>query len=388
MRIIEREMAPLLKKAARGFPALVLSGPRRCGKTFLLRHAFPGASYHLLEDPDVIARVREDPRGWLDGLTLPAILDEIQHVPEILPYVRTRVDLAPSRMGRFILTGSQDFSLMKGVSESMAGRAAAFGLLPFSAREHPRWELLLGGFPEVVLHPSRATDWFRSYIQTYLERDVRSLLAVRDLATFRRFLALLATRTGGLLNKTDIAAPLGISVPTVTTWLDVLEITGHILLVPPYFENLGKRLVKSPKVYWVDSGLLCALLGIETRTALERSPFAGAVFESFVASELAKQALNSGRRRELYHFRDQQGLEVDFVLPGGDGGLTLVEAKWSRTVVPDMARPMRRLAAALAPRRSEGFVVTRVPLAGPSAVAPGVHAVSVVGLLEALARRV
>lgn len=387
MRIIERDMAPLLRKASRGFPALVLTGPRRSGKTFLLRHAFPEASYHLLEDPDVIGRIREDPRGWLDEVSLPAVLDEIQHVPQVLPYIRTRIDLAPSRMGRFILTGSQDFSLMKGVSESMAGRAAVFQLLPLSAREFPRWNLLRGGFPEVVLHPSRATDWFRSYIQTYLERDVRSLLAVRDLATFRRFLALLATRTGGLLNKTDLAAPLGVSVPTITSWLDVLEITGHILLVPPYFENLGKRLIKSPKVYWVDSGLLCALLGIESKTALDRSPFAGAVFEGVVASELAKQAANSGRRRELYHFRDQQGLEVDFVLPGPDGSLLLVEVKSSRTITPEMARPMRRLVDAISPRRAEGLIVTPASHQGPSTVAPGVRAVSLTALLDATARR-
>lgn len=383
MPFIQRELAPLLLKAARGFPALVLTGPRRSGKTFLLRHTFPSASYELLEDPDVIARARADPRGFLSELRLPAILDEIQHVPELLPYIRTLVDREPRKMGRFVLTGSQDFSLMKGVSESMAGRAAVFQLLPFSVRERPRWDLVKGGFPEVVLHPSRATDWFRSYLQTYLERDVRSLLSVRDLATFRRFLALLATRNGQVLNKTDLAAPLGISVPTVTSWLDVLETTGHVMLVPPYFENLGKRLIKSPKVYWVDSGLLCSLLGIDSHAALGRSTFAGAIFESFVASELAKQAINTGRRRELYHFRDQQGLEVDFVLPRADGGLRLVEAKWSRTVTPEMARPMRRLAASLAPRTVEGLIVTRAAVGGPSTVAPGVRAVTVEELLGA-----
>jgi uncharacterized protein len=388
MPFIRREMTPLLEKAVRGFPAVVLTGPRRSGKTFLLRHTFPKASYQLLEDPDVIARIRTDPRGWLDEVPLPAILDEIQHVPEILPYIRTRIDMAPTRMGRFILTGSQDFSLMKGVSESMAGRAAIFQLLPLSVSEHPRWNLLRGGFPEVVLHPDRAADWFRSYLQTYLERDVRSLLNVRDLATFRRFLALLATRTGCLLNKTDLAAPIGVAVPTIGSWLDVLETTGHILLVPPYFENLGKRLVKSPKVYWLDSGLACALLGIDSADSLERSPFAGAVFEGFVAAELTKQAINSGRRPELYHFRDQQGLEVDFVIPRSDGVLRLVEAKWSRTVTPEMTRPMRRLADAISPRGTESFIVTRAAIVGPATVGPSVRAVDIVALVgEASHRR-
>ncbi len=383
MPYVEREIGQHLIRAARSFPVVVLTGPRRSGKTVLLRRTFGSASYHLLEDPDTIARVRNDPRGWLADVRLPAILDEVQNVPEILPYVRTLVDRAPSRMGRWLLTGSHDFALMKGVSESMAGRAAIFQLLPFSVHETGRWNLLRGGFPEVVLRPSRASDWFRSYLQTYLERDVRSLLSVRDLATFRRFLAILATRHGQLLNRTDLAAPLGVSVPTISTWLDVLETTGHLLLVPPFFENLGKRLVKAPKVYWVDSGLVCFLLGFEKRTALERSPFIGAAFEGFVAAELVKNQLNSGRRRELYHFRDHQGLEVDFVVPAADGSVRLVEVKWTKTVTPAMARPVERLMSALAPRPTEGWIVTRDGITGPGAVAPGVKAAGVDAFLAA-----
>ena len=383
MAHIERELSAQLQRAARAFSAVVLTGPRRSGKTYLLRHAFPKASYHLLEDPDVIARIRADARGWLAEVHTPAILDEVQHVPEILPYIRTLIDRAPSRRGRWLLTGSQDFTLMKGVSESMAGRAAVFTLLPLSYRETNRWNLLRGGFPEVVLRPRSAADWFRSYIQTYLERDVRSLLQVRDLATFRRFLALLATRNGQLLNKTDLAAPLGVSVPTITSWLAVLEVTGHVLLVPPYFENLGKRLVKSPKLYWIDSGLLCALLGLASTSELERSPFVGPCFEGFVASELVKNLLNAGKRPEIFHFRDQQGLEVDFVVPGPAGSLRLIEAKWTRTVTPDMARALTRLATAMEPREVECIVVGRGGLGGPRSLAPGVRALSVEELLGA-----
>jgi hypothetical protein len=378
---VPRALSTSLRRAARSFAAVVLTGPRRSGKTCLLRHAFPQASYHLLEDPDVIARIRSDPRGWLSEVRLPAILDEVQHVPEILPYIRTLIDHAPSRRGRWLLTGSQDFSLMKGVSESMAGRAAVFTLLPFSCRETGRCSLFRGGFPEVVLRPRSAADWFRSYIQTYLERDVRSLLQVRDLATFRRFLSLLATRNGQLLNKTDLAAPLGVSVPTIASWLAVLETTGHILLVPPYFENLGKRLVKSPKVYWVDSGLLCALLGLASAAELERSPFVGPCFEGFVASELVKNQLNAGQRPEIYHFRDQQGLEVDLVVPGPAGSLRLVEVKSTRTVTPDIARPLVRLAAALKSREVDCVVVARAGTGGPRTVAPGVRGLSVEELL-------
>jgi hypothetical protein len=381
MPYIARELATTLQRAARSFPAVVLTGPRRSGKTYLVRHAFPGASYHLLEDPDVIARVRADPRGWLAELRLPAILDEVQHVPEILPYVRALIDGSPSRGGRWLLTGSQDFSLMKGVGESMAGRAAVFTLLPLSYREKGRWNLMRGGFPEVVLRPRIAADWFRSYILTYIERDVRSLLQVRDLATFRRFLALLATRSGQVVNKTHLAAPLGVSVPTITSWLAVLEVTGHVLLVPPFFENYGKRLIKSPKLYWVDSGLLCALLGVATAAELERSPFIGPCFEGFIATELVKNQVNAGRRPEIFHFRDQQGLEVDFVVPGPAGALRLIEAKWSRTVTPDMARPLTRLAAAITDRDVECIVVARSVQAGPRAVVPGVRVESVEDLL-------
>jgi predicted AAA+ superfamily ATPase len=282
-------------------------------------------------------------------------LDEIQNAPELLPYIRTRIDLAP-KPGQWLLTGSQDFSLMQGVTESMAGRAAIFHLLPLSMIELGRWDLLRGGYPEVWLRPRAAELWFRSYVQTYLERDVRQITAVRDLTTFRRFLGLVASRNGQLLNKTDLASPLGVSVPTITQWLSILETTGIILLLPPYFENFGKRLVKMPKVYFTDSGLLCSLLGLEDRAALERSPFLGSVFEAFIASEIAKSQLNQGRSRELYFFRDQQGLEVDFVVPRS-GELTLVEVKWSRTVLPSDAKNMQSLLSHPRLAQARGIVV-------------------------------
>jgi predicted AAA+ superfamily ATPase len=312
---VHRALADTLIPATRSFPALILTGPRRAGKTTLLRHAFPDASYQLLEDPDMIARVRTDPRAFLDELQLPAILDEIQNVPEILNYVRSRIDRAPHRRGNWLLTGSQEAPLMKGVTESMAGRAAVLQLLPFSSSEHSKVSILKGGFPEVLARPSAASLWFQSYIQTYLERDVRAMSAIRDLATFRRFLSLLASRGGQMLNKTDLAAPLGVSVPTISAWLSILETTGQILLLPPFYESFGKRLVKSPKLYFVDSGLACHLLGISSERELARSPFFGPLFEGFVASEIVKQQLNAGERRALYYFRDHQGLEVDFVVP-------------------------------------------------------------------------
>jgi len=285
MRYIRRQLEEQVLRAVKGFPAVVLTGPRRAGKTLLLRRLFPKASYFLLEDPDVVAR------------------------------------------------------------------------------------------------PSAARLWFSSYLQTYLERDVRAVTAVKDLALFRRFLALLASRHGQVLNKTDLAAPLGVSVPTIAHWLGVLETTAQILIVAPFYKNLGKRLIKSPKIYVADAGLACHLLGIDTEGELTRSPFRGALFEGFIAAEMAMAQVNAGGRRELYYFRDQQGLEVDFLVPGRGGTVALVECKAGRTVTPAMAAPMQRLAEALKRRRAKAagtkmFLVHQSPQAGTPtpAVAPGVRA--------------
>ncbi len=286
MRFIPRLLASELIDASKHFPALILTGPRRAGKTTLLRKLFPRASYYLLEDPDVISRLRADPRTFIGEIRPPAILDEIQNVPEILNYLRTQIDRFPNRKGQWFLTGSQEAPLMRGVSESMAGRIAVLQLLPFSCWETGKVSLLKGGFPEVLASPSASQLWFRSYVQTYLERDVRAITAIRDLATFRRFLSLLATRCGQILNRTDLAAPLGVSVPTISEWLSILEITSQIILVSPFFENFGKRLIKSPKLYFADSGLACHLLGIESDRMLRQSLFLGPVFEGFVASEI------------------------------------------------------------------------------------------------------
>ena len=376
MRFIQRELERELLRASRSFPAVVLTGPRRAGKTCLLRHLFPEASYYLLEDPDVVARLRNDPQGFLDELETPAILDEVQNVPEVMSYVRARIDLRPRQTGRWILTGSQEAPLMQGVSESMAGRAAILQLLPMSARETPKVTPLRGGYPEVLARPASASLWFSSYVQTYLERDVRAVTAVRDLGQFRRFLGLVASRHGQVLNKTDLAAPLGVSVPTITQWLSVLETTAQILIVPPFYENFGKRLIKSPKIYIADSGIACHLLGIESAAELAKSPFRGVVFEGFVASEIVKAQARDGRRRELYHFRDEQGLEVDFVVPGPRGSVSLVECKATGTPAPSMATSMRRLAGAM--KRQPAMAVVHSPTRLGSSLrtlAPGVKAV-------------
>jgi len=357
----------------------VITGPRRSGKTTLLRRLFPKAAYILLEDPDIQTRVRSDPRAFLEELKPPVIFDEIQNVPELFDYVRTLIDAKPRRMGQWLFTGSQEAPLMRGITESMAGRAVVLQLLPFSVSETPKVSLLHGGFPEVVARPASRTLWFSSYLQTYLERDVRAITNVRDLGTFRRFLALLASRHGQVMNKSDLAAPLGVSVPTIGHWVDILEMTGQVLVVPPYFENFGKRIIKASKVYWADSGMACYLLGIRTQTELERSPFLGALFEGFVASEILKSQVNRGERKELYYFRDQQALEVDFLIPRANAGVWLVEAKASKTVRPAMASSLLALKLALEERAERLILVHRRPDSGvkTKTVAPGVAALDV-----------
>ncbi len=385
--MVGRAIGHTVREAARSFPAVVLTGPRRAGKTTCLRRLFPRARYVLLEDPDIQARARSDPRGLLEELAGPVLFDEIQNVPELFGYVRSLIDHHPRKMGQWFFTGSQEAPLMRGVTESMAGRAAILQLMPFSVVETARVNLLHGGYPEVVARPAGRALWFSSYLQTYLERDVRSITNIRNLATFRRFLALLASRHGQILNRTDLAAPLGVSVPTVNEWLQILEITGQVILVPPYFENFGKRLIKSPKLYVADSGLACYLLGIATQAELDRSPFLGALFEGMVAAEILKSQINQGRRKELYHFRDQQGLEVDFLFPGAGGELWMTECKASKTVLPAMGAPLAALRKSMGERVQARLLVVHRPAATAPptrALAPGMEAMDVPSFVAAL----
>ena len=377
MRYVARKLETAVREASRHFPAVVITGPRRAGKTTLLRQLFPKARYVLLEDPDTQGRIRSDPRTFLEDLHPPVVFDEIQNAPELLRYVRTLIDAAPHRMGQWLFTGSQEAPLMQGITESMAGRAAILQLLTFSAAETTKVTLLHGGFPEVLARPKSRALWFASYLQTYLERDVRAITNIRDLVTFRRFLALLASRHGQILNKTDLAAPLGVSVPTISEWLHILEVTGQVMVIAPYFENLGKRLIKSPKLYWGDSGLACYLLGITSEAELQRSPFLGQLFEGFVAAEILKSQVNQGARKELYFFRDQQGLEVDFLISRPNAGLWLVECKAGKTIRSEMAAPLLSLRRALGKRSRRLIIVHRKSLSIPaiSAVAKGVEAV-------------
>lgn len=339
--MLAREIAPKILEWSRQYPVVTVTGPRQSGKTTLVRSLFPGHHYVSLEDPDQRAFAREDPRGFLERIREGAILDEIQNVPELASYLQGEVDARPDS-GRFILTGSRQFELMESVSQSLAGRTAIARLLPFSLGELygpgpagrvPGLDEVLhaGFFPRVHdrgLKPSEAMSF---YIGTYLERDVRQLLRVSDLGTFERFLKLAAGRTGQLLNSSALGSEVGVSHNTIRQWLSILETSHIIRLLPPWFGNPGKRLVKTPKLYFLDTGLASALWGVTEASQLAAHPLRGALFETFVVGEALKSRFHRGLADNLHFFRDHAGHEVDLVTEHGDG-LDLIEVKSSRTV--------------------------------------------------------
>ena len=356
--MIRRALAEKIRSAAGQFSVVTLTGPRQSGKTTLVRSEFAGHQYASLELPDERAFALEDPRGFLGQFKGPVILDEVQRAPELFSYIQALVD-EDRRPGRFILTGSQNFLLLQSVSQSLAGRAAVLHLLPFSLSElegRPPVGLaeLGAGSPAAVERPDRdlfATlhvgfyppihdrgiaprDWLAAYHQTYLERDVRSILQVGDLEAFGRFLRLAAGRNGQLLDLSSLASDCGISHSTAKRWLSVLEASFLVALLRPHFRNFGKRLIKSPKLYFLDTGLLCHLLRIGSPDELRLHASRGAVFESYVLSELHKNFVHRGEQPGLHFWRDSAGHEVDFLIEH-DGEPIPVEAKSGETLAGD-----------------------------------------------------
>ena len=352
--MIERNIAPVLQQLATQYPVITLTGPRQSGKTTLTRHLFPDKPYVTLEDPDTRRFATEDPRGFLMQFAQGAILDEIQRAPELTSYLQGMVDADP-KPGRFVLTGSHQFELMSQVSQSLAGRTAVLRLLPFTLAEVHRLRggmasqdlaqtLLTGFYPRIhdqSLDPSQA---LADYFATYVQRDLRQLAAVQDLQRFERFVRLCAGRTGQLLNLSSLGNDAGVTHSTARAWIDLLQSSYIVHLLPPWFANTGKRLVKASKLYFHDVGLACWLLGLRSAEQVARDPLWGSLFENFVIMEAMKDRLNSGATAEMYFYRDSEGNEVDLLIPVGTK-MHAIEIKAGATINPDYFKGLKTFAA-------------------------------------------
>ncbi|MBF8301249.1 MAG: hypothetical protein HW394_1619 [Acidobacteria bacterium] len=351
--MIARFIRPHVASAVEQFPVVVLTGARQVGKTTLARWILPDATYVTLDDPARAAAARLSPDTFLAGLARPVILDEVQYAPELFRHLKMAVDREP-RLGSFLVTGSQTFSLMAGVSESLAGRAAIFSLPALSLREVATGAALAetdrflwrSGFPELWQRPELDRDlWMGSYVATYLERDVRQVLNVGDLRDFDRFLRASALRAGQLLSYADLARDVGIAPNTAKRWLSVLEASQQVFLLEPYHRQRTKRLIKAPKLYFADTGLLCHLLGFRAPADLLAHPMWGAVWENFVISEVRKRLLDTGTPPALWFWRTASGDEVDLLVETGPERFIALECKTAQQVTSDSVKGIRRAAA-------------------------------------------
>lgn len=384
-----RTADPTLRDVARHFPALLLTGPRQTGKTTLLRSTFPNADYVTFDLPSVAAEAESSPERFLAAFEGPVILDEVQYVPGLFRPLKAVIDrdrFAGRANGRYLMTGSQKASHMEGVSESLAGRVAVCELPTLSTAEIRRGSkdlpptaslLFRGGYPE--LWRDRALPerlFFSSYVATYLERDVRTLLNVGKLRDFERFLRACATRSANLLNLADLARDVGIAPSTAGQWLSVLETTGLVLLLEPYFENLSKRLIKAPKLYLRDTGLLCFLLGLSTPEAVAQSPCLGAVWETYVLQQILAEKANNHLPGAVYFYRDANGLEVDFLLDH-DGRVRLIETKWAELINdPRLLKPLKTVRNLLGERAAaEHWIAARPSMDHGLPGEPGVRVI-------------
>ena len=347
--MISRNATATVQRLARGFPVIAVTGPRQSGKTTLARAVFADKAYVSLENPDEHEFAERDPRAFLNRFASGAILDEVQRCPHLLSWLQGLVD-ERRRMGDFVLTGSAQFDLIAGITQSLAGRVGRIELLPLAADELAAVGklplaledfLLYGGYPALYDRALSPGDWFPNYVSTYLERDVRQLVAVRDLSLFQRFVRMCAARSGQLLNLAALGADCGISAVTARQWLSVLEASYLVARLPPYHRNFGKRLVKSPKLYFLDVGLMAWLLGIRNAASIQTHASRGALFETHVVSECIKRRFNAGQGADLFFWRDNAGHEVDLLFDTPQG-MQAVEIKSGSTFASDWPDAIHR----------------------------------------------
>jgi len=344
MKYIHRHIESTVKKLITSFPSLAITGPRQSGKSTLLIHTLPNYHYVTLDDPLTREQALSDPLFLLDSMGDRAIIDEIQLAPQLLSHVKIKIDSNRKKKGRFVFTGSQQFTMIKNLGDSLAGRIVLLDLLPFSVAEKKTalclpgtlecfiHACLRGSYPEPVIDNSiDIAAWYGSYVQTYLERDIRSLYNIGNLRDFQRFLQLIAGRCAQILNLSSFAKELGVSVPTLKNWLSILEASRIVYLLPPYYNNMGKRVTKAPKLYFLDCGLVCYLTGIKDKDHLIKGPMSGALFENFCIQETVKHFFNKGERAPLYYLRTNNGLEIDLLIERAFNAFIAVEIKLQKT---------------------------------------------------------
>jgi hypothetical protein len=361
--MITRKITQELIESSKEYPVVTIFGPRQSGKTTLARMTFPDKPYYSLEDPDIRQVVETDPRGFLRNLPSGAVLDEIQRLPILLSYLQGIVD-EEQQPGMFILTGSHQPDVHQAVSQTLAGRTALLNLLPFSLselREYKQdWDpyeiIAKGSFPRLHHMGLRPSRYYNGYVRTYVERDVRALLNVKDLGQFQQFLTLLAGRIGQVVNYTSLANDVGISGTSIKKWISVLKASFIVFELQPFFENIKKRVIKSPKIYFTDTGLACYLLGIETSEHAARDPLRGGLYENFVILEILKSFYNFGKIPRLYFYRDTHGNEIDFVIEK-QRKLIPIEIKSAATFSPHFIQGIQKFKAITENRCQDGYVL-------------------------------
>lgn len=361
MDYVHRKISGSILRAAEYYSVIVITGPRQVGKSTLCRHLFGDYSQYNLEDVALRQAVKTDPKAFLDSCGKDVVIDEVQHVPDLLSYIQLIVDSGNSR--RFVLTGSSNFSLLENVTQSLAGRAALFTLLPFALEELPEYrqcttdKLLVNGlYPGVVAKGIPNDLFYRNYYATYIERDVRQLKSIENLDGFQHFIRLAAARCGNEFNASAMGVETGVSSPTIKSWLGILKASYIAFTLSPYYANISKRLTKTPKIYFYDTGLLCWLIGINTPEQLSYHPLRGAVFENLAVVELLKMRFNADESPDMYFYRENSGREVDLMMTNGTA-YDIFEIKSAKTFSPDFLTNINYLTALLGDKIAHKTVI-------------------------------